>query len=653
MRNWHFNHIDFSTYPHYSGKDLGVTCHGGKTRFRLWAPTARMVDLRLFNTGKGGRPLRVIAMERAEAGTWLYEDTDDLTGIYYTFQVNDGEWLHEVPDPYARAVGVNGHRGMVVDLESTNPQGWKNDKGPRLQSFTDWIIYETHVRDFSIAPESGISHKGKYLGFTEENTATPTGETTGLSYLKELGITHVHLLPVNDFQTVDDEFPLLKYNWGYDPQNYNAPEGSYASDPYDGSVRIRELKMLINALHDQGIGVILDVVYNHTWLTKGSVFNQTVPGYYYRQNPDGSFSNGSGCGNEIATERFMVRKFIIDSLKYWIKEYHIDGFRFDLMGIFDNETIRHIRYEIDKKDPAIFLYGEGWAGGPSPMPEFRRAVKRNITHLPGIAAFCDDMRDALKGNHGLKTSLGFISGRALREEAVKFGIVAATWHPQIVYSYVESSQEPWAAEPAQCINYVSCHDNYTLFDKLRMSLPEASEEELRKRVKLAGAILLTSQGVPFLHSGMEFCRSKGGHGNSYKSPDIINRLDWSNRNSFADVNDYYIHLIRLRKNHPLFRMTQAEMIRKNLNFCIEYKVGVVTYCLKGKNTGDPWEQAIVIFNGNREEVSITLPAGRFHIIASGDLIDEEGMEILEGGSVTVAPISMMLLARWPEGPHSV
>ncbi|HPJ78677.1 MAG: type I pullulanase [Prolixibacteraceae bacterium] len=645
MRNWHFNHIDFSTYPAYGKGDLGVSRTPEKTLFRLWAPTARTVDLRLYTAGKGGKPLRIIAMERAEGGTWLHEEPADLQGLYYTFRVHDGEWLHEVPDPYARAVGVNGLRGMVIDLAATNPQGWEKDKGPRLKAFTDWIIYETHIRDFSISPCSGIHHKGKYLGFTEENTCNPTGEKTGLSYLKELGITHVHLLPVHDFQTVDEEYPGLKYNWGYDPQNFNAPEGSFATDPYDGSVRIREFKRLVKALHDHGIGVILDVVYNHTWLTKGSVFNQTVPGYFYRQNGDGSFANASGCGNEIASERSMVRKFIIDSLKYWIREYHIDGFRFDLMGIFDNETMRHIRYEIDKKDPGIFLYGEGWTGGPSPMPEYRRAVKKNITHLPGIAAFCDDMRDALKGNHGYKASQGFVSGLALREEAVKFGIVAATWHPQIVYSFVESSPEPWASEPAQCVNYVSCHDNYTLYDKLRMSRPEASGEELRRMVKLAGAILLTSQGVPFLHAGMEFCRSKEGHGNSYKSPDSVNQLDWCARHDYADVNDYYIRLIRLRKNHPLFRMTQAELIRKNLTFCIEYKVGVVTYCIKGKNTGDSWEQAIVIFNGNREEVTVEVPRQRYRVIAREETIDELSEEVSEGGNLRVPPVSMLLLAR--------
>lgn len=645
MRNWHFNHIDFSTYPHYAGSDLGVTWSESMSFFRLWAPTAKRVEIRLYLEGKSGKPLKVISMEKAESGTWIHQEPGNLEGKFYTFKVNDGEWLHEVPGPYARAVGVNGHRGMIFNPENTHPPGWENDKGPVLKNFTDWIIYEIHIRDFSIAENSGIFHKGKYAGFTEAGTVSPEGETTGLSHLLEMGITHVHLLPVNDFQTVDEEFPLLKYNWGYDPQNFNAPEGSYSTDPYDGRVRIRELKQMVKALHDHGIGVILDVVYNHTWLTKGSVFNQTVPGYYYRQNPDGSFSNASGCGNEIASERYMVRKYIIDSLKYWINEYHIDGFRFDLMGIYDSDTMRHIRYEIDSINSGIFLFGEGWTADTSPMPGYRRAIKRNISHIPGIAVFCDDMRDALKGNHNPRSSLGFVSGLALREEAVKFGVVAATWHPQIVYSYVESSPEPWAAEPSQCVNYVSCHDNYTLYDKLRMSVPDASDEEIRKMVKLAGAIILTSQGVPFLHAGMEFCRSKEGHGNSYKAPDLINQLDWSLKSTYKDVTAYYKKLIRLRKNHPVFRMPHADMIRKNLSFCIEYKVGVVSYCLNGRNAGDSWDQLLVIFNGNRDSVSVPIPAEKFRIIAYEDEIREDGIDIIEAPTITVPSVSMTLLAR--------
>lgn len=644
MRNWHFNHIDFSTYPHYAGNDLGVTWSNESTRFRIWAPTARIVELRLYNAGRGGRPTRVLTMEAGGQGVWSLEEKGNLEGMFYTFRVNDGEWLHETAGPYARATGINGTRGMIFNPLLTNPDGWDHDKGPRLKNFTDWIIYETHIRDFTISHSSGVILRGKYAGFIEENTCSSEGAKTGLSHLSELGITHVHLLPVNDFMTVDEEFPELKYNWGYDPQHFNVPEGSYSSDPFDGRVRIMELKQMIKSLHDHGIGVILDVVYNHTYLTKGSVFNQVVPGYYYRQNPDGSFSNASGCGNELAPERSMVRQYITNSLLYWAREYHVDGFRFDLMGIFDNESMRHIRKELDRFDKGIFIYGEGWAGGPSPMNESMRAVKQNIAKLPGIAAFCDDMRDALKGNHHHKTNPGFVGGQGLREEAVKFGIVAATWHPQIVYGYVESSHGPWAEEPSQCINYVACHDNYTLFDKLKLSSPDATEADLRRMVKLAGAILLTSQGIPFLLSGMEFCRSKGGNGNSYKAPDAVNQIEWLDKTRYTDVFEYYRKLIELRKNHPSFRMPHASMIRENLNFCSEYKIGVVSYCLDGKAAGDSWGQVFVAFNGNRETVNIPKPPKSMRLIALEDEINEEGISMVNTPVIEVPPVSMVILA---------
>ncbi|MFZ5428690.1 MAG: type I pullulanase [Bacteroidota bacterium] len=645
MRSWHFNHIDFSTYPHYPGEDLGVHLTPGATTFRLWAPTALEVELRLFDNGENGEPLKVTGMKKEKNGTWAHTEKGDLENLFYTFKVNDGEWLHEVPDPYARAVGINGIRGMIVDLAKTNPEGWEKDKGPALRKVTDWIIYELHVRDFSIAESSGMRHKGKYLAFTEKNTRSSLGEKTGLDHLKELGITHVHLLPVFDFQSVDEEKPLRKYNWGYDPQNYNAPEGSYSTDPYDGKVRIRELKSLVKSLHDEGIGVIMDVVYNHTWLTKGSVFNQTVPGYFYRQNHDGSFSNASGCGNEIASERSMVRKFIVDSLKYWISEYHIDGFRFDLMGILDLETMRVIREEMDRINPGILLYGEGWAADWSPMPEEKRAVKRNVKQMPGIAVFNDDIRDALKGNHSQKSTRGFVSGLGLREEAVKFGVVAATWHPQIVYNYVESSHEPWADEPSQCINYVSCHDNFTLYDKLNMSVQKATPEQLRRMVKLAGAVILTSQGIPFLHAGSEFCRTKNGNGNSYNAPDSVNQIDWVRKSVYRDVFDYYSKLIALRKNHPVFRLETSEKIRASLNFCIQYQVGVVSYCIKGEGTGDVWKLVVLVFNANVTPVTVPVPEGEFRIIIREDQISEAGLGNFSGESIEVPPRSLLMLAR--------
>jgi pullulanase len=643
MRNWKFNHIDFSTYPNYTRDDLGVFWSPEMTKIKIWAPTAKIVELRLFKNGMAGEAYYKTNLQQLKDGTWSSVLQGDYEGKFYSFKINDGEWLKEVPDVYARCVGVNGKRGMIFNPKNTNPENWDEDKGPRFADFTEAIIYETHVRDFSVAKNSGIINKAKYLGFTEEETKTPNGISTGLAHLKELGITHVHLLPVYDFATVDEEKPLEKYNWGYDPQNYNALEGSYSNNPYEGSVRIKEFKKLVQALHSAGIGVILDVVYNHTFFTKESVFNQTVPGYFYRQKEDGSFSNASGCGNEIASERSMVRKYIIDSLKYWADEFHVDGFRFDLMGIFDTETIKIIRSELDKTNPGLVLYGEGWAADQSPMPEHSRAVKNNLSQLPGIAGFNDDFRDALKGNHGSKKSKGFISGLDLREEAVKFGIVAATNHPQIIYDYVESSKYAWATEPNQCINYVSCHDNYTLWDKLKMSRSKASDKEMRKMVRLAGGLILTSQGVPFLAAGIDFCRTKGGNGNSYKSPDSVNQIDWDRKEEYHEVFEYYQSLIRLRKNHPALRMTFSEQIRKHLNFCTQYKLGVVSYCIEGKEVGDIWEKIILVFNGNNEEVVIPLPEGNYQVVANANEIKETGLDQYVSNEVKVEGISMTIL----------
>ena len=643
MRSWKFNHIDFSTYPFYAENDLGVFWSPEKTKIKIWSPTAKIIELRLYKDGQTGEAFHKTNLQQLENGIWSAVLQGDYENKFYTFKINDGEWLDEVPDIYARCVGVNGRRGMIFNPEKTNPENWSEDSGPRFANLTETIIYETHIRDFSVDENSGIKNGGKYLGFTENDTKTTTGFSTGLAHLKELGITHVHLLPINDFATIDEENPLEKYNWGYDPQHFNSLEGSYSSNPHEGTARISEFKKLVKSLHENGIGVILDVVYNHTFHTKKSVFNQTVPGYFYRQKEDGNFSNASGCGNEIASERTMVQKYIVDSLKYWATEFHVDGFRFDLMGIIDLETMKTIRVELDKTNPGLFLYGEGWAADQSPMPEYLRAVKNNIPELPGIAGFNDDFRDALKGNHGSKKSKGFVSGLALNEESVKFGIVGAINHPQINFEFIESLNYAWAAEPNQCINYVSCHDNYTLWDKLKMSRPKASDEELRKMVKLAGALILTSQGIPFLHAGVEFCRTKNGNGNSYKSPDSVNQIDWNRKDEYHNVFKYYQKLIQLRKNHPAFRMTSAEQIRENLNFCTQYEMGVVSYCIDGKNVGDSWKNIIMIFNAKNDEVSIPLPEGNYQIMAKGDEIykQESGENVSD--IVKVESISVTIL----------
>lgn len=642
MRDWKFNHIDFSTYPVYGGDDLGVFWAPEKTTVKIWAPTAKIIELRLYKDGKGGEEFYKTTLQADGNGTWSTVLNGDYEGKFYTLRINDGDWLEEIPDIYARCVGVNGLRGMIYNPAKTNPEGWEHDTRLPFKSFQDAVIYEIHIRDFSISGNSGIENKGKFLGFTENNTQSPDGLATGLSHLEELGITHVHLLPVNDFYTVDEENPSEKYNWGYDPLHYNALEGSYATDPYNGTKRIKEFKLLVQALHNAGIGVVLDVVYNHTYFAKESVLNQTVPGYFYRQKPDGSFANATGCGNELATGRTMVRKYIIDSLKYWADEFHIDGFRFDLMGVYDLDTMNAIRKEL----PGLLLYGEGWTADKSPMPESRRAVKTNMSKLPGIAAFNDDFRDALKGNDSLKKSKGFISGLSLREEPVKFGVVGAVYHPQIVYNYVETSKNPWASQPDQCVNYASCHDNYTLWDKLKFSCPKASDEEMRKMVKLAGALVLTSQGIPFLHGGVELCYTKGGNPNSYKSPDTVNQIDWERKKTYYDVFEYYRNLILLRKKHPAFRMTTAKQIQKNISFCADYKIGIVSYCINGAACGDTWKEIVMLFNGTREDLLQPLPKGSFRIAVQGDnFFDDETTEKIVSENILLPAVSMVILVK--------
>lgn len=646
MRDWRFNGDEFLSYPHYSGNDLGVTYTKAQTTIKIWAPTANIVELRIYTQSNGGSAIRIDQFVRGENGTWKIQIQGDLNGYFYTIRVNDRQgWLNETPGIEARAVGLNGHRGLIFDPELTNPEGWNSDKRIICDHATDAIIYELHVRDFSISPSSGIKNKGKYLGFTETGTISPEGLKTGIDHLKELGITHVHLLPVNDYYTVDEQSPDSAYNWGYDPQNFNAPEGSFSSNPNNTS-RILELKMLVQALHQAGIGVIFDVVYNHTYHTRRSYFNQTVPGYYYRQRSNGMFSNASGCGNEIATERGMTRKYIVDSIAYWATEFHADGFRFDLMGIYDLETMNQIRARLDRISPSILLYGEGWTADRSPLNETWRAVKTNVSRLYRIAVFNDDFRNGIKGNSFDQNSCGFVSGKTIQEENIKFGIAGACFHPQIVYGYVEQSKSPWATEPWQCINYASCHDNYTLFDKLALSCPEVSEDEHIRMVLLAGALILTSQGIPFLHGGVEMARTKQGDHNSYKSPDHINQIDWQRKNTYKLIFDYYQSLISLRRNHPAFRMTTADQIRNHLTFSNDYQPGVASYQLTNHANGDQWKTILLVFNGNRHSINFRLPVqSRWRIIASETTINQESTQYITEPEINVSGISMLLLVE--------
>jgi len=645
MRDWKFKDSDFSNFPVYEGRDLGIIWTPEKTCVRIWAPTAKRIFFRLYKAGQGGVATNEYILLPDDDGTWIYEIKENLEGQFYTIQVRDGEgWLKEGPDIYAKTVGVNGHRGMIIDPKKSNPPKWLTDTRHTVANPTDMVIYEVHIRDFSMSPTSGIKNRGKYLGFTEKGTKLPTGETTGIDHLKELGITHVHLLPVADFYTVDELNPNAQYNWGYDPLNYNTPEGWYSSDPCDGVARIRELKMAIMSLHGNGMGVILDVVYNHTGLIFESYFNQTVPGYFYRFNHDGRFSDASGCGTELATEREMVRRYIIESVAYWAEEYHIDGFRFDLMGLMDIETLSQIRIRLDTIDPKIFMYGEGWSAGESPYPEKLRAIKANTKQLDRIASFCDDMRNGLKGSPFEKNNAGFISGVTLREEQLKFAIIGAVQHDQIIYDYVVTSKLAWANNPAQCVNYVSCHDNYTLFDKLQYSCPEASSETIERMARLAFGIVLTSQGVPFLFAGDEMLRSKGGHPDSYRSPDLINQIDWSAKARYASLVKFVRNCIELRHQHPAFRISDSEMVRSKLRFFGKYIPGVIAYELCDHANGDRWRRIMVLLNGNSYSVEYDIPMENWLIVAQNGEVMPNGAGYTKTGLVRLHPISMMILA---------
>ncbi len=632
-------------YPVYNGTDLGVTYGPRITVFKIWAPGAEQVKLRLYEAVNGGTAFKTEDLHRSENGIWEMAMLGDIKNKYYTFQVyQNGGWLAEAPDIYAKAVGVNGHRGMVVDLKSTDPLNWGSDKRPPLKNLTDIIIYETHVRDISISPNSGITHKGKFLGLAETGTKSPTGEATGLDHIKQLGVTHVHLLPSFDYATVDEtKLQNKQYNWGYDPLNYNVPEGSYSTNPYDGNVRIKEFKQMVQALHANGLRVILDVVYNHTNDTKNANFNQFAPGYFYRMNADGTYSNGTGCGNETASEHVMMRNFMVQSVAYWAREYHLDGFRFDLMGVHDITTMNTISDTLHKIDPTIFIYGEGWTAGASPLPEGQRAVKKNTYELKQIAAFSDDLRDGLKGGWSDVKAKGFVSGAPGNAESVKFGIVAATQHPQVNYAAVNYSKAPWAAQPYQAINYVSCHDDNTLFDRLKISNPNATEAQLISMDKLSNATVLTSQGVAFLHSGAEFLRTKQGIANSYNQPDSINQIDWGRKTKYKTVFNYYKQLISLRRNHPAFRMPTTQMIAAHLKFMETNDACLIAYQISGNANGDTWKNIMVVLNGNQAPRKVKLPAGNWVLIGDEQKVVQSGIRKGLGGEITMPATSAYIL----------
>jgi pullulanase len=631
----------FSRYPVFKEDQLGLSYTKARYVFRIWAPEASAMHLLLYKEGTGGKAVEVIPMNTGSYGTWWAKLEGDQSGKFYTCQAEvNGKWNNEVPDPYAKAVGINGKRAMVVDLASTNPPGWENDRSPLFKNKTDAIIYELHVRDASIAASSGIVHKGRFTGLTESGTKNTAGLSTGLDHIKELGVTHVHLLPVFDYNSVDETKPDAKYNWGYDPLNYNVPEGSYATNAYDGVTRIREFKQLVQAFHSNGLRVVMDVVYNHTALTETSNFNQLVPGYYYRQTKEGKFSNATACGNETASERAMFRKFMLESMRYWVKEYHIDGFRVDLMGVHDIETMNLISRELHKIKPDILLYGEGWTAGASPMPDSLRAIKANAYKLDRIAVFSDDLRDGIKGSVFEHSDKGFASGKPGMEESMKFGIAASCLHPQVDYTKVNYSKKPYAKEPWQTISYCECHDNHVLWDKLSISAPAATEEERVNMHKLALSIVLTSQGISFLHAGTEFLRSKKGVENSFESPDSINAIDWDLKTKNKAVFDYVKGLIKLRKEHPAFRLVKAKQIARYLQFGTDSKDGLVSFTLDGKKAGDSWKRIRVYFNGTAVAKTILLDS-KYWITAIHDNLFTSANNVVS--SVIVAPFSCTIL----------
>ena len=597
------------------------------------SPEVKKVNV-LISDADNNEAQLVKSMKRVGAGKWQLTVKNDLKGKYYLFGVYNNAQPDLTPGVFAKAVGVNGQRGAIIDLKDTDPEGWSEDKRPELRNPVDLVIYEMHHRDFSIDYSSGIKNKGKFLALTEPKA---------IEHLKRLGVNAIHILPSFDYASVDESQPdKPQYNWGYDPLNYNVPEGSYSTNAADPKARIKEFKQMVQALHKAGIRVILDVVYNHTFSIDGSNFQKTYPGYYFRHRPDGTYSDGSGCGNETASEKPLMREFMVESVKYWVNEYHIDGFRFDLMGVHDIETMNLIRAELDKIDPSIYVYGEGWSAGSCAYPQEKLAMKANARQLNGIGAFSDEMRDALRGPFSDDKKGGFLAGMPNCEESIKFGIAGAIDHPQVDMTKVNYSKAAWTNEPSQMIAYVSCHDDMCLTDRLRATVPNISDEELIRLDLLAQTAVLTSQGVPFLLSGEEMLRDKKGEHNSFRSPDSINRFDWNNLKRYPQVFDYYSKLIALRKAHPAFRMGNAEEVKKNLVF-LDAPEGVVAFQLKNNAGGDSWKDIIVVLNANKTERAINVPEGLYTKVLANGKVDENGLGILNGSSVTVAPQSALII----------
>lgn len=659
-----FSTLEFEQQYTYDGDDLGATYSADSTTFKVWSPTASNISLKLYENGTDGDAYKVIPMTKGDRGVWSVTVEGDLNKVYYTYAITNSGVEKEAVDLYARTTGVNGKRGMVIDLDTTDPEGWSDDKRPTgINSSSDAVIYELHIRDFTIDESSGVTNKGKYLGLTEKGTKNATGQSTALDHIVALGVTHVQILPMYDFSpnSVNEaKLDQAQFNWGYDPYNYNVPEGSYSTDPFNGEVRIKEMKQMIQAFHKENIGVIMDVVYNHTAETAGSYFNITVPDYYYRLNEDGGYSNGSGCGNEAASERAMVRKYIVDSVVYWATEYHIDGFRFDLMGVLDQETMNEVRAALYEVDPSIIVYGEGWTGGGTALSQSLRAMKESVHLMEGVGAFSDDIRDGIKGSVFEAGDRGFATGKEGQEERIKAGVVGATDYPGIDWGATGTDiQKPWTSSPSQAINYVSAHDNLTLWDKINSSNPDDTLEDRIKMNKLSASIVYTAQGTPFMLSGEEILRTKpksSGSGfdeNSYKSPDSTNSIKWDTLNdeNVQDVLAYYQGLIAFRKNHAGLRMSSAEDVKNNLKFIEAGSANVVGFVIENKPNGECSDSICVIYNANKEAVKVAIPEGEWKVCIKDGKAGTEVLETFTGKEVEVAPISCIVMVQGTVNPE--
>jgi pullulanase len=641
----HKEYASYDEYPVRQGDLTEMVYTPAHTDFSVWAPTAEEARVLLYEDALEGAASVTIPMTQGDDGTWSLTVNEDLKGKFYAFNVKvKGRWLGDTPGIMAKAVGVNGRRGAIIDMASTNPEGWDRDTRPALRGFSDIVVYEMHHRDFSIDTVSGIRHRGKFLALTEGGTCSSDGEKTGLDHLRELGVTHVHILPSYDYASVDEtRLDTPQYNWGYDPQNYNVPDGSYSTDPYKPEVRIREFKQMVQALHRAGIRVVLDVVYNHTYNTGDSNFERTAPGYFYRHTPDGKFADGSGCGNETASDRPMMRNYMIQSVLYWMKEYHIDGFRFDLMGIHDIETMNAIRAAVDAVDPTVFIYGEGWAASAPQLDEEKLAMKANIKELPRIAAFSDEMRDGLRGGWQDDSQGAFLIGQPGHEESIKFGIVGAVEHPQVNLDSVNYSKAFWAAQPTQMISYVSCHDDMCLADRLKATLPGSTDAERAALHKLAETCVLTSQGVPFIFAGDEMMRDKKGVHNSFNSPDSINTIPWHNKAAYKDVYNYIKGMIAMRKAHPAFHMGDANAVRQHLDFLPVEGNNVIAYRLKDHAGGDAWDNIIVILNSRTTSAQVEVPEGKYTVVCCNGVVDPNGLGGVFGPTLNVPARSAMIV----------